>query len=149
MQKEYEGFELLNYIREGKIKKGTKFKIKDSNEIFIYNGKDIISLKYGNSIINYYLFTTLLHLVFIVLQEDKNKEILTKKEKQYLRKFIRPFKNKIEWIEKVRIYEPAREYIQILLNTDEEINLPCFKSEEKYKNMKLNKRYECNYNHKD
>lgn len=142
MQKEFEGFELLNDIREGKIKKGTKFKVKDSNEIFIYNGKDIINLKSGNSIINYYLFTTLLHLVFIVLQEDKNKEILTKKEKQYLRKFIKPFKNKIEWIEKVRIYEPDKEYIQILLNTDEEINLPCFQNEEKYKNMKLNKRYE-------
>lgn len=73
--------------------------------------------------------------------ETKKEEILDEVEKRYLSNFIRPFRDKVERIEKVKTYDPM-EYIQILINTDEEINLPSFEVGEMYKGMKANKRYE-------
>lgn len=74
--------------------------------------------------------------------ETKKEEILDEVEKRYLSNFIRPFRDKVEWIEKVKTYDPDMEYIQILINTDEEINLPSFEVGEMYKGMKANQRYE-------
>lgn len=73
---------------------------------------------------------------------ESKPEILDDVEKRYLSNFIRPFRDKVEWIEKVKTYDPDMEYIQILINTDEEINLPSFEVGEMYKGMKANQRYE-------
>ncbi len=146
MQKEYKGYELVQAISEGKINEGTKFKMtKEStlvDEKVMYNGTDLIYINSGKSIFNDYFFTTILHLTFTLLAEEKKKEILNDEEKQYLSNFIRPFRNNVEWMEKVKKYDPDREYIQILINTDEEINLPSFEAGEMYKGMEANKRYE-------
>lgn len=65
------------------------------------------------------------------------KEILDEKEKEYLSAVIRPFKDRIEFIAKRRMFD---DYICIGLN-DEAISLPYFKKGTMYKGMELYKKY--------
>lgn len=76
------------------------------------------------------------------------KQILDKKEKEYLEAVIRPFKNRVKYIEKEKIdfYSPTNEflseYIYIDLgDNDESFPLPRFKSNTMYKEMERNKEY--------
>lgn len=65
------------------------------------------------------------------------KEILDEKEKEYLSAVIRPFKDRIEFIAKRRMFD---DYICIGLN-NEAMSLPYFKKGTMYKGMELNKKY--------
>lgn len=65
------------------------------------------------------------------------KEILDEKEKEYLSAVIRPFKDRIEFIAKRKMFD---DYICIGLN-DEAISLPYFKKGTMYKGMELYKKY--------
>lgn len=65
------------------------------------------------------------------------KEILDEEEKEYLSAVIRPFKDRIEFIAKRRMFD---DYICIGLN-DEAISLPYFKKGTMYKGMELYKEY--------
>lgn len=65
------------------------------------------------------------------------KEILDEKEKEYLSAVIKPFRDRIEFIAKRRMFD---DYICIGLN-DEAISLPYFKKGTMYKGMKLDKKY--------
>lgn len=80
MKKEYKGYELVKAISEGKINEGTKFKMtKEStlvDEKVMYNGTDLIYINSGKSIFNDYFFTTILHLTFTLLAEEKKKKNL-------------------------------------------------------------------------
>ena len=67
------------------------------------------------------------------------KEILDKKEKEYLSAVIRPFKGRVDYIKKFDI--TGKEFICIYLKNDEDIDLPFFKKGTMYKGMKLDKRY--------
>lgn len=64
-------------------------------------------------------------------------EILDEEEKEYLSAVIRPFKDRIEFIAKRRMFD---DYICIGLN-DEAISLPYFKKGTMYKGMELYKEY--------
>lgn len=64
-------------------------------------------------------------------------EILDEEEKEYLSAVIRPFKDRIEFISKSRMFD---DYICIGLN-DEAISLPYFKKGTMYKGMELYKKY--------
>lgn len=65
------------------------------------------------------------------------KEILDKKEKEYLSAVIRPFRNRVEYIQKKDI---GNEFIEIELD-DEFLYLPYFEKYTMYKGMELNKKY--------
>lgn len=65
------------------------------------------------------------------------KEILDEKEKEYLSAVIRPFKDRIKFIAKRKMFD---DYICIGLN-DEVISLPYFKKGTMYKGMELYKEY--------
>ena len=75
------------------------------------------------------------------------KEILDKKEREYLSKIIEPFKNRVKRIEKVKAIYCNSEFIEIVLyssisyDREEPIQLPCFKKGTMYKGMELNKQY--------
>ena len=69
----------------------------------------------------------------------KFKEILDKKEKEYLSAVIRPFKGRVDYIKKFDI--TGKEFICIYLKNDEDIDFPYFKKGTMYKGMKLDKRY--------
>lgn len=71
----------------------------------------------------------------------KNKEILDDAEKRYLRAVIRPFKGEVEFIRKIRAEFSWKEFIQIRMLSDEDINLPYFRTESMYVGMELYKNY--------
>lgn len=69
-------------------------------------------------------------------------EILDEAEKRYLRGVIRPFRDKVEYIQKCKsiMYEDS-DYINIYIEGSHSITLPYFGSNTMYKNMKDNKKY--------
>lgn len=69
----------------------------------------------------------------------ERKEILDKKEKEYLNNVIKPFKDKVRFISKNLIYD--NEFIKIKFKNDIFMYFPKFKSGTKYKNMLLDKYY--------
>lgn len=66
-------------------------------------------------------------------------DILDKEEKEYLSAVIKPFKDKIDYIQK-RISNFG-EYIVIMLEGDNALLLPYFKENTMYKGMKKKKEY--------
>ena len=69
-------------------------------------------------------------------------EILDEAEKRYLRGVIRPFRDKVEHIKKIKsiIYEDS-DYINIYIEDNNSITFPYFESGKMYKNMENNKKY--------
>ena len=67
-------------------------------------------------------------------------EILDEAEKRYLSSVIRPFRDKIKYIIKVKSSYDNNFYIRIVLNNDVS-TLPYFKKNTMYKGMKLDKKY--------
>lgn len=71
---------------------------------------------------------------------DKIKGILDDKEKEYLSSVIKPYRNKIRYIIKIRCFNDEKEFICIDLCNDS-CTLPSFKKDTMYKNMEVNKEY--------
>lgn len=69
------------------------------------------------------------------------KEILDKKEKEYLSYVIRPFRNRVKNIKKISHHDYKKCWIKIKLTTDEGIDFPFFKEDTMYKGMEMNKEY--------
>ena len=72
---------------------------------------------------------------------EHKEEILDEAEKRYLRGVIRPFRNRIKYVRKIKSFDKSRNFLQILLNNDEGITFPYFKSNTMYKGMKEDKEY--------
>lgn len=78
---------------------------------------------------------------------EKEKKILDKEEKEYLSAVIKPFRNRVESIQKK--YYSGKEYIKINIKSKtqnnssliDDILLPYFKQGTMYKGMKLQKEY--------
>lgn len=77
--------------------------------------------------------------IYTTVYESKA-EILDEAEKRYLRRVIRPFKNRVRGIEKIS-YSVEEEFITIIVKDDGDINLPTFKRNTMYKEMEPNKEY--------
>ena len=71
---------------------------------------------------------------------ESKPEILDEVEKRYLRNVIRPFRDKIKYIIKVKSSYDNNFYIRIVLNNDVS-TLPYFKKNTMYKGMKIDKEY--------
>lgn len=73
---------------------------------------------------------------------ERKEEILDETEKRYLASVIKPFKNKIETIEKtIKIGDSNLCYLNMLLKNNDMANLPNFKKTSMYKGMETNKKY--------
>lgn len=73
---------------------------------------------------------------------ERKEEILNETEKRYLASVIKPFKNKIETIEKtIKIGDSSLCYLKMLLKNNDMANLPNFKKNSMYKGMETNKKY--------
>lgn len=76
---------------------------------------------------------------------ERKEEVLDETEKRYLAGVIRPFRDKIEYIEKInRVLIPEKkdkEYLKIILKNDDMMNLPDFEGDSMYKGMKTNRKY--------
>ena len=73
---------------------------------------------------------------------ERKEEILDEVEKRYLASVIKPFKNKIETIEKTnKTGDGSLCYLIMLLKNNDMANLPNFKKNSMYKGMEVNKKY--------
>ena len=132
-----------------KFKVGQKVKIKATQN----TGKilEIRNVDINNddaSCLNYYVKFIDNNLIkrrfFTVhdLEEEGDILDLEKEEKEYLNNVIKPFKNKIENIEKCKFYQDGlEEFISIRIKNNYSIDLPNFKKNTMYKKMKIGKAY--------
>ena len=77
----------------------------------------------------------------------KKSDILDEEEKKYLSNVIKPFRDRVIAIRKMTVCYENKKFIMIILNSEFEtskreiINLPNFKNDMMYKNMKENYSY--------
>lgn len=71
---------------------------------------------------------------------EAQQPILDKEEKEYLENVIRPFRNKVEHIAKIKA-NSTEEFIDFRLADNDYACLPVFKKDKMYKGMEVYKRY--------
>lgn len=71
---------------------------------------------------------------------DRKEEVLDAAEKRYLAGVIRPFRDKVKYIYKERVWSNDREFINIILKEDT-LDLPYFKKGTMYKGMEIDRNY--------
>ena len=107
-----------------------------TKQVYIVDGRGIELVKENKTFFkklpNNYTGTIEVENGYIV-----EKEILDEKEKEYLSAVIRPFRDRVNYIAKRRMFDDS---ICIGLN-DEAISLPFFKKGTMYKGMELYKKY--------
>lgn len=81
-------------------------------------------------------------------KEPKQEAVLTNEEREWLKNFLRPFRDKVHYVEKIPIYpynincdNDTRRLTIGLDSHSDPINLPIFLKDEKYKGMEDMKRY--------
>lgn len=73
---------------------------------------------------------------------ERKEEILDETEKRYLGNIIRPFKDKVKYVEKHKsLSHTEKEYLIIRMIDDDDISFPYFEKGTMYKGMEENKRY--------
>lgn len=118
----------VKVVRTGKI---GKIKEVDSDDFTTFGGSIICyKVEYNDSTgINW----------FTVHDLELVKEILDKKEKEYLGNVIKPFRNRVIYIEKGKWQD--REYINIYIKNEDTMIIPSFYKGTRYKGMESNKKY--------
>ena len=131
-----------------KFRVGQRVKIKATGKEgrILDIDEDVDIDHYGSTNLSYYVSfennNSIIERFFTVHDLEEVKDILDKKEKEYLSNVIKPFKNKVANIEKSEYnIDRLKEFITINIENDYEINLPNFKKNTMYKNMKINKQY--------
>lgn len=112
------------------VELGEEFKIKGYDGIFKLTND---GLSDGSYILS-------LNLNLLLNGEcEIEKPILDKVEKRYLENLLRPFKDRVKYIEKIRY---QKEYLYICLDKDDDcITLPYFKKNTMYVGMEPEKEY--------
>lgn len=130
-----------------KFKVGQRVKIKvTGKEGKILGIKEDVDINhYGSTNLNYYVSfennNSIIKRFFTVHDlEEEEEDILDEKEKEYLSNIIKPFRYRVENIEKFD-YGFDMESIVIYIKDFAIINLPNFKKNTMYQNMKLDKKY--------
>ena len=116
------------------IRTGKEGKIRevDSNDFTTFGGSNICyQVEYYNDTYKIEWFTV--HDLELI------KEILDEKEKEYLNNVIKPFRDKVTFIQKDS--SRFREFIKIGIKNDVDINLPFFERDTMYKGMQVDKKY--------
>lgn len=72
---------------------------------------------------------------------EERKELLEDVEKEYLSNLIKPFKNKVKHICKVRAEDGKNEFIYLKIDGSPDIDLPRFQMGTMYKNMEQAVKY--------
>lgn len=115
------------------VELGEEFKIKGFNGIFKLTNNGLYDC-YSNDRerMLYNLLTG---------EYEIEQPILDKIEKRYLENFLRPFKDRVVYVEKLNSYNQQKQYLFIHLDNNDNFALPFFKKNSMYKGMKLNKEY--------
>jgi hypothetical protein len=135
MMKSITYLELLQMIKESKQPKTIITKVDGDNHKYTYGGGSYVD-KDGRSLkddwaFRYYSPYGHATQPFIYYED----EILDNAEKRYLKGVIRPFRDKVKYIEKEEIRATKQEYIRIVFNRGAVTTLPAFPNGEMYKNM--------------
>ena len=144
MKKQITYLELLQMVKDGKQPKEVEYK----SQKYIYED-DTYFAKFNTC--KYYLTSALSHntekwLVtgdLISYEED----ILDEKEKEYLKAVIKPFRNRVKTIERIKNKEWERivvfykDYDDTRDHVRSYMSLPMFEAGTMYKGMELNKEY--------
>lgn len=80
-------------------------------------------------------------IAFKKIQKKKPKQILDKKEKEWLENFLRPFKDRVTYISLRTQVNVLGTFIEIGIKNDDCIGLPSFDRNKYYKGMELDKEY--------
>lgn len=124
-----------------KFKVGQKVKIKVTGKEGKILGIDDVDIdKDGRSFSCYNVFFPDGANNFFTVHDLEEEVILTAKEKEYLSNIIKPFRSRVENIEKFDCCFNM-ESIAIYIKDFVPINLPDFKKNTMYQNMKLDKMY--------
>lgn len=145
-KKDLEDGDIVTY-RNGKkrIVNKTKNKIVYINDpenlsFYLNNFRNDLTSKIGNEYDIIKVEKTQCETVF-----ERKEEVLDETEKRYLAGVIRPFRDKIKYIEKINRKlipeEKYKEYLKIILKNDDMMNLPDFEGDSMYKGMKTNRKY--------
>lgn len=118
----------VKIIRTGKI---GEIKDIDSNDFTTIGGSNVCYQVEYNNIPTISWFS--------VYDLELIKEILNEKEKEYLNNVIKPFREKVTFIQKDGYR--LKEFIRIGIKNDAEINLPYFETGTMYKRMEAYKYY--------
>lgn len=113
------------------VELGEEFKIKDDNRTFRFTNDGLFDCH------SYECKCKLLNL--LKGKYEIEKPVLDKVEKRYLENVLRPFKDRVFYIEKRN--NCNQQYLHIHLKTYEFIRLPNFEKNTMYKGMELNKEY--------
>ncbi len=123
------------------VRLGQKFKVEGFSGIYFFDEDLYIFKEDGKNkdkiSINQFIFTMLLIKNITPIEET----ILTDKEKEYLKNVCRPFKDKIEYIKKIKRISCQEEYLLIGIVNDLGVAFPNFKLGEMYKGMEDRKKY--------
>ena len=134
-------------IKNIKLNKGDKLTLcyyDGQSETFIIDNDDINRIEVDAPKIRYYKIERPVKYETIY---EAPKEILDKEEKEYLEHFLRPFKDRVNFIRKegVELHYPTDKYIteNIYIDIDKDTYsiLPKFEKGKYYKGMELDKKY--------
>lgn len=103
-----------------------------------------VEIEYNGKIVKEYACTNEAGVkkFFEWLEEEYEPTILTEKEKAYLSAVVKPFRERVECIEKIKTYYDGKEYIYITMKkNDDYCELPVFEKGTMYKGMKLDNAY--------
>lgn len=125
-----------------KFKVGQKVKIIRTGKIGVV--KDIDSndfTTFGGSNVCYQVEYNDIRTIawFSVYDLELIKEILNEKEKEYLNNVIKPFREKVTFIQKAG--NRLKEFIRIGIKNDADICLPYIETDTMYEGMKIHKEY--------
>ncbi len=72
---------------------------------------------------------------------ERKEEILDGTEKKYLAEVIRPFRKRIQFIQKKKEITEINPYIRIVCEDNDKLVFPCITDNSMYKGMEVNKKY--------
>lgn len=126
-----------------KLKISTTHTITGISDIKIYHG--IKCVYYRSYIVEEFALRWITDFMKWLEKDDEKEckpKILTDEEKAYLSAVIKPFRKRIEYVEKTdNYYVDGKQFLSIGLVTDDHCYLPFFKKGTMYKGMEANECY--------
>ena len=123
-------------LRNGEIR---KIKLNGDNTLSVVGSEDYCLLNDYDD--NLYHDKSKKYDIIKIYKYYKRFDILTDEEKSYLKNFIKPFRNKVDFICKNRYNKIDKEYLNIGIKDEVSITLPDFDLNEYYAGMEINKTY--------
>ena len=116
--------------------------VECAEETILGSNITYVEIKYDGKIVKEYAYTNAAGIKKFLewLEEEYKPEILTDKEKAYLSAVIKPFREKVKYIQKC-FDLGSKAYIYIYVKKCGSMIFPTFRKGTMYKGMEVNKKY--------